>query len=82
MAYLEIDLDDIADRLDTDYMLSELSHRIHRKDAEKIKKWCRDQIKVKESINGDNLIDDFKIAAFKDAMNRLSLDEIEQRLKA
>lgn len=82
---IDVDTDEIMSDIRTRDMTKELSTRFKASEHErsKIMEWIKTELRVtmRDAINGDNLIDDFKAQLLRESMNRFTLDQLEERLK-
>lgn len=88
---VSIDLDDIWDDVTDRELVTEIRRRLkiesrggrnglkHLLKEKEVECWA--ETEGENSLSADNLIDEFKIKAFKEAMEKYSLEEIENRLK-
>lgn len=89
---IDIDIEDIWDEVSDRELVNELKSRLKRAESgqghgslmamlKKREIECAHEIEGENSLSANNLIDEFKIKAFKEAMEKYSLEEIENRLK-
>ena len=87
-----IDFDDIVDDVTDRELVSEIKSRLgYYRDEQREKLMAllrekdidcgKDAMPEENRLIAENLIDGFKIKAFKEAMEKYSLEEIENRLK-